>query len=193
MLLGDLPGRGPSAARGLEAAHRLGRTDFRNLVVFTSLSKRSNAPGLRSGAVAGDAALLKAFLLFRTYHGSAMSETIQAASLAAWEDETHVVENRRRYRANFEAVLAELDGVLPARQPDAGFYLWAPVPGGDDLAFTRDVFAAAHVTVLPGQFLAREARGVQPGRGYIRMALVADLADCRDAARRIAALCRTQP
>lgn len=176
----------------LEAAHRLGRTDFRNLVVFTSLSKRSNAPGLRSGAVAGDAALLKAFLLYRTYHGSAMSESVQHASLAAWRDEAHVVENRARYRAAFDVVLAELSPVMRVYQPDAGFYVWAEVPGGDDMAFARNLFAATHVTVLPGQFLAREAHGEQPGRGLVRMALVAGLDECHEAARRIAGFCRSQ-
>lgn len=175
----------------LEAAHRLGRTDFRNLVVFTSLSKRSNAPGLRSGAVAGDAALLKAFLLYRTYHGSAMSEMVQHASIAAWADEAHVVDNRRRYRASFDAMLPVLAPVMPVYQPDAGFYIWARVPGGDDAAFARELFRTAHVTVLPGQFLAREAHGAQPGRGFVRMALVAGEDACAEAASRIAGFCRS--
>jgi N-succinyldiaminopimelate aminotransferase len=181
---------------GLEAAHRLGRTDFRSLVVFTSLSKRSNAPGLRSGAVAGDAALLKPFLLYRTYHGSAMSETVQQASVGAWRDETHVVANRSRYRASFEAMLPVLAPVMDVYQPDAGFYIWAGVrnDGGavrdDDTAFARELFRATHVTVLPGQFLAREAHGAQPGRGRVRMALVAGEAGCAEAAQRIAAFCR---
>ncbi len=177
---------------GLEAAVRLGRADFRNLVVFTSLSKRSNAPGLRSGAVAGDAGLLKAFLLYRTYHGSAMSETVQAASAAAWADEAHVRENRRRYRETFDAVLPILAPVLGVYRPDAGFYVWAEVPGGDDEAFARALFARTHVTVLPGTFLAREAHGVQPGRGYVRLALVAGPEACQEAAGRIAAFCRDQ-
>ena len=177
---------------GLEAAHRLGRSDFRNLVVFTSLSKRSNAPGLRSGAVAGDAAVLKAFLLYRTYHGSAMSEAVQHASIAAWSDERHVRDNRTRYRESFEAVLPILAPVMEVYQPDAGFYVWARVPGGDDQAFARDLFAATHVTVLPGQFLAREAHGSQPGRGYVRMALVAGREACLEAATRIAGFCRAQ-
>ena len=181
---------------GLEAAHRLGRTDFRNLVVFTSLSKRSNAPGLRSGAVAGDAALLKAFLLYRTYHGSAMSETVQHASIAAWRDEAHVEVNRDRYRASFAAMLPALAPVMDVYQPDAGFYIWAGVPSGaggatgDDAAFARELFRATHVTVLPGQFLAREAHGTQPGRGFVRMALVAGEAACAEAAQRIAGFCR---
>lgn len=177
---------------GLEAAHRLGRTDFRNLVVFTSLSKRSNAPGLRSGAVAGDAALLKAFLLYRTYHGSAMSETVQQASVAAWRDEAHVVANRERYRASFAAMLPVLSPVMDVYQPEAGFYIWAGVPGGDDTAFTRELFRATHVTVLPGQFLAREAHGTQPGRGRVRMALVAGETACAEGAQRLAAFCRGQ-
>jgi N-succinyldiaminopimelate aminotransferase len=174
---------------GLEAAHRLGR-DFRNLVVFTSLSKRSNAPGLRSGGVAGDPALLKRFLLYRTYHGCAMSLTVQHASVAAWSDEAHVRENRARYREKFAAVLPILDPVLETRRPDASFYLWAAVPGGDDPAFARDLFATTHVSVLPGRYLAREAHGVNPGSGYIRIALVPPTDDCVEAARRIVEFCR---
>ncbi|MGE3706770.1 MAG: succinyldiaminopimelate transaminase [Vicinamibacterales bacterium] len=189
----------------LEAAHRLGRTDFRGLVVFTSLSKRSNAPGLRSGAVAGDAGLLGPFLRYRTYHGCAMSLPVQQASIAAWGDESHVAVNRALYRQKFAAVVERLAPVMPVQPPDAGFYLWARVParwGGvdrprvddeghrDDAAFARDVFEATHVTVLPGQFLAREAHGVNPGRGYVRIALVPGLADCLAAADRLAAFCR---
>jgi N-succinyldiaminopimelate aminotransferase len=174
---------------GLEAAHRLGRHDFRNLVVFTSLSKRSNAPGLRSGGVAGDAALLERFRLYRTYHGSAMSLSVQHASIAAWRDEAHVRDNRARYRDKLAAVQPLLDPVLPAGMPDASFYLWARVPGGDDQAFARDLFAAAHVTVLPGRYLARDAHGVNPGEGYVRIALVPALDDCVEAARRMVAFC----
>jgi N-succinyldiaminopimelate aminotransferase len=173
----------------LEAAHRLGRAGFRNLVVFSSLSKRSNAPGLRSGAVAGDAALLRQFLLYRTYHGCAMSLTVQHASIAAWSDETHVRENRRRYREKFETVVPMLHPVLGVREPDAGFYLWARVPGGDDATFTRDLFAATHVTVLPGQYLARGVNGVNPGYGYVRIALVPELDECVEAAWRIVDSC----
>ncbi len=184
------PDEGAPPLGGLEAAHRLGRSGFRNLVVFTSLSKRSNAPGLRSGAVAGDAALLDRFLLYRTYHGSAMSLPVQHASIAAWGDERHVHENRERYREKFAAVVPMLAPVMTAPEPDAGFYLWARVPGGDDLAFARDLFAAAHVSVLPGQFLARDAHGVNPGRGYVRMALVPEIDDCVEAARRIVEFCR---
>ncbi|MEQ1728472.1 MAG: succinyldiaminopimelate transaminase [Vicinamibacterales bacterium] len=175
---------------GLEAAQALGRTDYRNLAVFVSLSKRSNAPGLRSGAVAGDARLLASFLLYRTYHGSSMSLPVQHASMAAWRDEAHVAANRALYRAKFDAVVPMLSPVLHAPRPDAGFYLWARVPGGDDEAFARDLFAATHVIVLPGQYLARTAHDVNPGRGYVRMALVPGLDDCIDAASRIVAFCR---
>jgi N-succinyldiaminopimelate aminotransferase len=169
----------------LEAAHRLGRDDFRGLVVFTSLSKRSNAPGLRSGAVAGDAALLRQFLLYRTYHGCAMSLAVQHASIAAWNDEASVRENRVRYREKFAAVVPMLRPVLDVYEPDASFYLWARVPDEDDERFAKGLFEKAHVTVLPGRYLAREAHGTNPGRGYVRMALVADLADCIEGARRI--------
>jgi N-succinyldiaminopimelate aminotransferase len=178
---------------GLEAAHRLGREGFRSLVVFTSLSKRSNAPGLRSGGVAGDRALLKPFLLYRTYHGSAMSLAVQHASIAAWNDEGHVRANRVLYREKFAAVVPMLAPALDAPQPDGGFYLWARVPpgrmGGDDEAFARELYAATHVTVLPGSYLAREAHGVNPGRGYVRIALVPGLADCLEAAGRIVRFC----
>ena len=176
---------------GLEASHRLGRSGYKNLVVFTSLSIRSNAPGLRSGGVAGDAALLKQFLLYRTYHGSAMSLTVQRASIAAWRDETHVRENRAKYREKFATVAPLLAPAMVAPLPDAGFYLWAQVPGGDDESFTRELFAATNVTVLPGQYLAREADGMNPGRGYVRIALVPDVTDCVEAARRIVDFCRT--
>lgn len=176
---------------GLEVSHRLGRTGYQNLVVFTSLSKRSNAPGLRSGGVAGDAALLKRFLLYRTYHGSAMSLAVQHASMAAWRDETHVRENRAKYREKFAAVAPLVAPALVAPLPDAGFYLWAQVPGGNDETFTRELFAATNVTVLPGQYLARDAGGVNPGRGYVRIALVPDINDCVEAAQRIVDFCRT--
>jgi N-succinyldiaminopimelate aminotransferase len=169
----------------LEAAQALGRDGFPNLVVFNSLSKRSNAPGLRSGAVAGDAKLLERFLLYRTYHGCAMSLSVQHASMAAWNDEAHVTDNRRQYREKFDCLVPILKPVMHAPRPDAGFYLWARVPGGDDEAFTRELFAATNVTVLPGQYLARDAHGTNPGRGYVRMALVPELADCIEAARRI--------
>jgi N-succinyldiaminopimelate aminotransferase len=170
---------------GLEAAAKLGRSDFRNLISFTSLSKRSNVPGLRSGFVAGDATLLKKFLLYRTYHGSAMSPIVQAASLAAWGDEAHVIENRARYRRKFAEVTPVLAEVLDVALPDAGFYLWAAVPGGDDIAFARGLLAQYNLTVLPGSLLARRAHGSNPGAGRIRLALVADEAECLTAAGRI--------
>jgi N-succinyldiaminopimelate aminotransferase len=175
----------------LEAARRLGRTDLRNLVVFTSLSKRSNVPGLRSGFVAGDARLLKGFLLYRTYHGSAMSPVVQAASIAAWRDEAHVRANRAEYRAKFAQVTPMLEEVLDVRLPDAGFYLWAGIPAdlhdGDDVAFALGLLAQYNVTVLPGSLLARAAHGVNPGAGRVRLALVADGAECVEAAARIVA------
>lgn len=179
---------------GLEAAQRLGRTDFKRLVIFTSLSKRSNVPGLRSGFVAGDAALIKPFLLYRTYHGGAMSPVVQAASVAAWSDETHVVDNRRQYREKFAQVTPLLAEVLDVALPDASFYLWAGVPASfadaspghsADEAFARELLAQYNVTVLPGSYLAREANGVNPGTGRVRMALVAESAECLEAAGRI--------
>ncbi len=173
---------------GLEAAQRLGRFDFRNLVVFTSLSKRSNVPGLRSGFVAGDARLLQAFLLYRTYQGGAMGPAVQAASIAAWSDEQHVQANRDLYRAKFSQVTPLLAGAMDVRLPDAGFYLWAGVPNGlgmDDTEFARELLAQYNVTVLPGSFLAREVAGVNPGAGRVRMALVAGESECLEAARRI--------
>lgn len=172
---------------GLEAAARVGLADFKNLVVFTSLSKRSNVPGMRSGFVAGDANILKQFLLYRTYHGCAMSGMVQAASIAAWNDEAHVVANRDLYGQKFAAVTPMLAEVLDARLPDAGFYLWAAVPGGDDEGFARDLLAQYNVTVLPGSYLARHAEGGNPGTGRIRMALVAETEECVEAGRRIVA------
>ena len=175
---------------GLEAAAKLGRGDFRNLVSFTSLSKRSNVPGLRSGFVAGDARLLKQFLLYRTYHGSAMSPVVQAASIAAWGDEEHVVENRAMYRDKFAQVTPMLASVLDVRPPDAGFYLWAGV-AESDTAFARDLLAQYNVTVLPGSYLARDTGADNgdtpgnPGRQRIRMALVAGTSECVEAAQRI--------
>jgi N-succinyldiaminopimelate aminotransferase len=169
----------------LQAASALGRKDFRQLVAFTSLSKRSNVPGLRSGFVAGDAALMKAFLLYRTYHGSAMSPVVQKASIAAWNDEAHVVANRELYRRKFAAVTPLLEPVLDVALPDAGFYLWAAVPGGDDIRFAQGLLAQYNVAVLPGSLLAREAHGHNPGQGRIRMALVAPVEECLAAARRI--------
>ncbi len=173
---------------GLQAASQLGRHDFKNLIAMTSLSKRSNVPGLRSGFVAGDAALIKPFLLYRTYHGSAMSPIVQAASAAAWADEAHVVDNRAKYRDKFAQVTPLLAGVMDVALPDAGFYLWAGVPAafnGDDAAFSRDLLAAYNVVVLPGSYLARDSNGSNPGAGRIRMALVAETAECVEAAQRI--------
>jgi N-succinyldiaminopimelate aminotransferase len=179
-------GQAPLGA--LTAAQQLGR-DFSKLVVFNSLSKRSNVPGLRSGFVAGDAALIKDFLLYRTYHGSAMNPAVQAASAAAWRDEAHVVENRRQYREKFAAVMPILKDCLAFDAPDAAFYLWAKVPKSnkwsDDAEFARELYREKHVTVLPGSYLAREAAGSNPGKGYVRIALVDGLAPCVEAARRI--------
>src|SRR5262245_49213902 len=151
------PDEGVPPLGGLEAAQKLGRDGFRNLVVFTSLSKRSNVPGLRSGGIAGDAALIARFLLYRTYHGCAMNPVVQHASIAAWGDEEHVRDNRSRYRDKFAAVGAMLQQVLTIHQPDASFYYWAGVPGGDDEAFTRNLYRDTDVTVLPGRYLARDA------------------------------------
>ena len=178
---------------GLEAALQLERRDFRNLIAFTSLSKRSNVPGMRSGFVAGDAAILKQFLLYRTYHGSAMSPTLQQASIAAWGDEQHVVDNREQYRRKFEQVTPLLAEWLDVALPDAGFYLWAGVtgPGLDDVAFARGLLAQYNVTVLPGSLLARDAQGTNPGAGRVRMALVAEADECLEAAQRIAAYARS--
>ena len=176
---------------GLQAAARLGRADFRNLIMLTSLSKRSNVPGLRSGFVAGDAALIKAFLLYRTYHGSAMSPSVQRASAAAWDDEAHVVENRALYKQKFEQVTPILAGVMDVALPDASFYLWAGVPahiqGGSDEWFAKELLAQYNVAVLPGSYLAREANGINPGAGRVRMALVAGVDECVEAAQRIKA------
>ncbi|GGH61797.1 succinyldiaminopimelate transaminase [Comamonas phosphati] len=180
---------------GLEAAARLGRTGFKNLVMFTSLSKRSNVPGLRSGFVAGDAALLKAFLLYRTYHGGAMSPVVQTASIAAWGDEAHVQENRRLYREKFAQVTPVLSAVMDVKLPDASFYLWAGIPAGlglDDAQFAKELYQSTGVTVLPGSYLAREAQGANPGANRVRMALVAETAECLEAAQRIAAFITTR-
>ena len=178
----------PPPLGGLEAAQKCGRTDFKNIVSFTSLSKRSNVPGMRSGFVMGDATIMKQFALYRTYHGSAMSLVVQAASIAAWSDEAHVVANRALYRDKFMQVTPLLAEVLEVALPDAGFYLWAKIPAKlklDDAAFARDLLAQYNVTVLPGSYLAREAGGVNPGDHYIRMALVAPTAECVEAAQRI--------
>ena len=167
----------------LQAARRLDR-NFDRLVMFSSLSKRSNVPGMRSGFVAGDAAILKDYLLYRTYHGSAMSPAFQAASIAAWQDEAHVVDNREQYRRKFAAVVPVLQDALGISMPDAGFYLWAKTPVADT-DFARRLAAECNVSVLPGSFLAREAHGINPGVGHVRIALVAPLAECVEAAGRI--------
>jgi N-succinyldiaminopimelate aminotransferase len=169
----------------LQAAQALGRGDFRRLIAFTSLSKRSNVPGMRSGFVAGDAGLIKQFLLYRTYHGSAMSTVVQRASIAAWNDEEHVEANRALYREKFARVTPMLSEVMDVRLPDAGFYLWAGVPGGDDVAYALQLLAQYNVAVLPGSLLARTAHGVNPGAGRIRLALVAGTDECVEAAERI--------
>jgi N-succinyldiaminopimelate aminotransferase len=167
----------------LQAAAECGRHDFRNLVVFSSLSKRSNCPGMRSGFVAGEAALLEKFRLYRTYHGSAMSLAVQKASIAAWHDEEHVRENRRLYVEKFNAVLP----LLKAGRPDGGFYIWLKTPI-DDAAFVRRLHHEYNVLVLPGSYLGREVRGVNPGARHVRIALVAPLAQCVSAAERIVKL-----
>lgn len=171
----------------LQAATQLGRS-FDKLVMFTSLSKRSNVPGLRSGFVAGDARLLADFLLYRTYHGSAMSLPVQYASIAAWQDEQHVIENRRLYREKFAQVLPVLQQKYAIQQPQASFYLWLPVPDGDDLAFTQHLWQKAAVQVLPGRFLARDTAHGNPGQGYVRIALVASVDQCLEAANRMISL-----
>ncbi|HGY9626164.1 succinyldiaminopimelate transaminase [Pseudomonas juntendi] len=175
----------------LSACAELGRSDFKRCVVFHSLSKRSNLPGLRSGFVAGDASIIKPFLLYRTYHGCAMPVQTQLASIAAWQDEAHVRDNRDQYRAKYDAVLAILQPVMDVQRPDGSFYLWAKVPGCD-ADFTRDLFEAQHVTVVPGSYLSREVDGVNPGAGRVRMALVAPLAECIEAAERIRAFLQSR-
>ena len=168
----------------LQAAHRLGRTDFGRVVVFSSLSKRSNAPGLRSGFVAGDAAILRKFLLYRTYHGSAMSPPVQHASIAAWRDEAHVRDNRRQYAEKYRAVLPRLQPPLTTFMPQGGFYLWITTPI-DDMEFTRALYREYNVLVLPGSVLARDADGENPGKNHVRIALVATHAECVEAVERI--------
>ncbi len=168
----------------LQAAAAMGRTDYARCVAFHSLSKRSNAPGLRSGFVAGDATVLERFLLYRTYHGCAMSPPVQAASAKAWSDEEHVAANRAAYRAKFAAVLETLGDCLDVAMPPAGFYLWPRTPVADT-EFARGLFARENVTVLPGSFLSRPAGGSDPGAGHVRIALVAPIDDCVEAAHRI--------
>ena len=168
----------------LEVAAKTGNTDFKRCVIFHSLSKRSNSPGLRSGFVAGDAQILEKFLLYRTYHGCAMMPPVQAASIMAWNDEAHVLDNRNQYREKFDAVIEILSPIIDVKKPDASFYLWADV-GMDDEVFTREIFEQQHLNVVPGSYLSREVDGINPGRNRIRMALVAELDECIEAANRI--------
>ncbi len=174
----------------LAAAQALGRKDYARLIVFSSLSKRSNVPGMRTGFVAGDAALIRAFLLYRTYHGSAMGLPMQAASVAAWGDEAHVIENRRLYAQKFETILPLLQAPLATRMPEAGFYFWTKTPI-DDEHFAAALYGEYNVTVLPGSYLARVAHGRNPGSNYVRMAMVAPLDECVEAARRISQFVKT--
>jgi N-succinyldiaminopimelate aminotransferase len=173
----------------LQAAQQLGRSDYRNLVSFFSLSKRSNVPGMRSGFVAGDANVIKKFTLYRTYHGCAMNPAVQAASAIAWQDEEHVAENRRLYAEKFAQVISILKPVLPVALPDASFYLWLHVPIADT-RFAQYLHRDYNVTVLPGSFLARDAHGINPGENFIRIALVAELNETMEAAQRIAEFTR---
>jgi N-succinyldiaminopimelate aminotransferase len=168
----------------LQAAAAAGRHDFRGCLVLNSLSKRSSLPGLRSGFVAGDASLIEAFARYRTYHGCAMSETVQQASIAAWNDEAHVVENRRLYRRKFDAVFEILQPVIKLQTPEAAFFLWMTTPV-DDQEFARELYARKNLTVLPGSYLSRTIDGHNPGHRHVRIALVADVAQCIDAAGRI--------
>ncbi|MBV8208959.1 MAG: succinyldiaminopimelate transaminase [Burkholderiaceae bacterium] len=176
------PARPPLGA--LQAAAEVGRDGFERIVVFGSLSKRSSVPGLRSGFVAGDARLIAAFLRYRTYHGCAMNPAVQAASIAAWNDETHVAESRRRYAAKFAQVTSAIAAVLPTSAPEGGFFLWARAPG-DDRLFARTLYEQCNVTVLPGSFLGREVDGINPGSGFVRIALVAEESQVQEAALRI--------
>jgi len=175
----------------LQAAHQLGRSDFRNLVVFSSLSKRSNVPGMRSGFVAGDATIIKKLLLYRTYHGCAMSPAVQQASITAWNDEAHVQENRRLYREKFAAVTPLINEYLETALPDAGFYLWAKVgKHTTDTEFALGLLREYNVAVLPGSYLGRKINDINPGENFVRIALVATLEECVEAAHRIQAFCK---
>ncbi len=176
---------GAAPLGGLSAAAALGRDRFERLVIFSSLSKRSSVPGLRSGFVAGDATVLQQYLLYRTYHGTAMGLPVQMASLAAWSDETHVVENRRLYVEKFAQATPLIAQRLSCKRPDAAFYLWARTPI-DDATYAQRLYAERHVTVLPGSYLSREVDGVSPGAGYVRIALVASREEAAEAAARIA-------
>ena len=173
----------------LEAAYFMGNTGFKNCLVFHSLSKRSNLPGLRSGFVAGDALIMEQFYRYRTYHGCAMPPHHQYASIAAWSDEAHVLANRDLYREKFQVVLEILGDTLTITQPEASFYLWPEIPGsetpGDDETFAKELFTQENITVLPGKYLSREVDGFNPGASRVRLALVAELEQCREAAVRI--------
>jgi N-succinyldiaminopimelate aminotransferase len=168
----------------LTAAAAMGNTGFRRCMSFHSLSKRSSLPGLRSGFVAGDAALIKSFLLYRTYHGCAMAIPTQKASVTAWNDDAHVVANRALYREKFDRVIPVLESVVPVQRPPGGFYLWLNV-GGDDTRFAAELFRQQNITLVPGSYLAREAQGVNPGCGFVRISLVAPVTECVEAAERI--------
>ncbi len=169
----------------LEAANDMGVTDFTNLIVFNSLSKRSNVPGLRSGYVAGDAAIIQKFLLYRTYHGSAMPISTQYASIACWKDEQHVQQNRDIYRQKYKAFIDILSPVIDIKAPPGSFYIWLKLPCGDDEKFTKRLFEEQHISVLPGSYLSRKTGQANPGHGYARIALVAPLEECIEAAQRI--------
>jgi N-succinyldiaminopimelate aminotransferase len=169
----------------------MGRSDYRNCLVFHSLSKRSNVPGMRSGFVAGDAEILKTFLHYRTYQGCAMSPPIQAASTVAWSDEEHVKQNRELYTKKFDAVLEIISPIINVRRPDAAFYLWPETPMLDE-DFARELFRQQNVTVLPGSYLSRKYEGINPGQNRVRMALVASLDECVEAARRIVEFIKTE-
>ena len=173
----------------LQAAHQLNRS-YKNLVVFSSLSKRSNVPGMRSGFVAGDEKIIEKFSLYRTYHGCAMNPAVQAASMTAWNDEAHVIENRKLYAEKFSVITPLLSSVLEVKKPDAAFYLWAKIKPSNghqlsDTEFALTLYREFNVTVLPGSYLAREAHGINPGEHFVRLALVASLDECVDAANRI--------
>ena len=170
--------------------NELGRDGFERCVVFHSLSKRSNVPGLRAGFVAGDASVIGKFRLYRTYHGCALPAPAQLASIPAWNDELHVTENRALYRQKFDDALRILDGVLPLRRPAAAFYLWVPVPGGDDEAFTRELYRAQNLVTLPGSYLSRPTPAGDPGAGLVRISLVPSVAECAAAMERLAAFVR---
>ncbi|MDC1467005.1 succinyldiaminopimelate transaminase [Litorivicinus sp.] len=176
----------------LQAAIASGQTDYKHCIVFHSLSKRSNLPGLRSGFVAGDASFISDFLKFRTYHGCSMSMAVQAASQLAWRDEEHVCANRVLYAEKFKEANVVLGDILDVRDPGAGFYLWIKTPTACDI-FSRDLYEKTGVTVLPGQYLGREINGLNPGAGFVRIALVAEPKIFREALERIRAFVMSRP